>query len=190
VSETGSITQLLLRWSAGDETAREALLPLVYDDLRRLARSHLRGERRQHTLQPTAIVHEAYLRLVEQSGVNWRNRAQFFGLASTLIRNILVDYARQQQAQKRGGDRLKLTLNEAGLVSHGPELELLALEEALTQLATIKPRHCRLVELRFFGGLTIAETAAVLGVSHTIVEQDWTFARAWLRHTLRGEATL
>jgi RNA polymerase sigma-70 factor, ECF subfamily len=186
VPETAEITQLLIRWSNGEETARDALLPLVYDELRRMASSYLRAERREHTLQPTAIVHEAYLRLVDQTSVNWRNRAQFFGLASTLMRNILVDYARRQLAQKRGGAQIKLTLDEADRLGVTPEFELLALEEALTQLAAIKPRHSRLVELRFFAGLTIEETAAMLGVSHTTVEQDWTFAKAWLRRVLGG----
>jgi RNA polymerase sigma-70 factor (ECF subfamily) len=187
--ETIAITQLLIRWGEGDQTARDALLPLVYDELRRMARGHLRSERAGHTLQPTAIVHETYLRLVEQSSVNWQSRAQFFGLASTLMRNILVDYARRRQTHKHGGAQVHLSLSEADQVGQSPALELLALEEALTQLAVIKPRHVRLVELRFFGGLTIAETAAVLGLSHTTVEQDWTFARAWLRNTLRGLPT-
>jgi RNA polymerase sigma-70 factor, ECF subfamily len=184
--DTEGITQLLIRWSHGEAAAREALLPLVYDELRRMARGYLRAERRVHTLQPTAIVHEAYLRLVDQAEVDWRDRAQFFGLAATLMRNILVDYARRQLAQKRGGAPLKLTLSEADRYGVTPEFELLALEEALTQLAAIKPRHSRLVELRFFAGLTIAETAAALGVSHTTVEQDWIFAKAWLRRALGG----
>lgn len=188
MSETAAITPLLIRWSEGDQTARDALLPLVYDELRRMARGYLREERAGHTLQPTAIVHEAYLRLVDQQTVNWQSRAQFFGLAASLMRNILVDYARRRQTQKRGGELVPLTLSEADQVSASPELDVLALEEALSRLAALKPRHARLVELRYFGGLTIAETAAVLGVSHTTVEQDWTFARAWLGHHLRGSS--
>lgn len=186
--ETSGITQLLVRWSHGDQTALEALMPLVYDELHRMACSYLRSERREHTLQPTALVHEAYLRLVNQPRVHWQDRAQFYGLASRLIRNILVDYARQQQARKRGGEQVRLTLQAADGVSTAPEVELIALDRALQSLATIKPQHSRLVELRFFGGLSIAETAQVLGLSHATVERNWNFARAWLRRELSGLA--
>jgi RNA polymerase sigma factor (TIGR02999 family) len=180
------ITELLIRWSNGDQTALETLMPLVYDELHRMARSYLRGEQRQYTLQPTALVHEAYLRLVNQQEVRWQDRAQFYGLASRLIRNILVDYARQQQARKRGGEQVRLTLQETDRVSTAPDVELIALDQALQALSTIKPQHSRLVELRFFGGLSIAETAEVLGISHATVERNWNFARAWLRRELAG----
>jgi len=185
VREEG-ITQLLIRWSDGDQAAMETLMPLVYDELRQMASTFLRRERRQHTLQPTAIVHEVYLRLVDQQSVNWQSRAQFFGLASSLMRNILVDYARRHQALKRGGEQPKLTLSEADRPGATPDLDLLALDEALTALAAIKPRHSRIVELRYFGGLTIEETVEVLGLSHATIEREWNFARAWLRHQLEG----
>jgi RNA polymerase sigma-70 factor, ECF subfamily len=187
VLEDDPITELLIRWSNGDQTAREKLMPLVYHELHQMARSYLRGEQRQHTLQPTALVHETYLRLVNQKELRWQDRAQFYGLASTLIRNILVDYARQQQARKRGGEQVRLTLQETDRVSEAPEVELIALDQALQKLTAIKPQHSRVVELRFFGGLSLAETAAVLGVSHATVERNWSFARAWLRRELAGQ---
>ena len=178
------ISQLLLNWSEGDASAREQLLPLVYDELRQLARRYLSHERANHTLQPTALVHEAYLRMVDQHAVTWHNRAQFFGLAATFMRNILVDHARRHQAEKRGGGNYALSLSEADRFGAQPEVSLLALDEALTDLATSAPQHVRVVELRYFGGLTIAETATVLGVSHATVERDWAFARAWLKKEL------
>ena len=175
------ITQLLLKWSEGDSSAREKLMPLVYDELRRLASAYLRRERPNHTLQPTALVNEAYLRLVDQQKVEWQNRAQFFGLAARLMRNILVDHARSQQAMKRGGQHYSVSLSRADRVSEKPEIELLALHEALERLATHDQQKGRIVELRFFGGLTIEETAEVLEISHATVERDWKMARAWLR---------
>ena len=178
------ISQLLLNWSDGDTSARERLLPLVYDELRRLARHYLSHERGNHTLQPTALVHEAYLRMVDQHAVTWQNRAQFFGLAARLMRNILVDHARRHQAEKRGGGDYALSLSEAEQLTSQPEVNMLALDEALTNLATSAPQHARVVELRYFGGLTIEETANVLGVSHATVERDWAFARAWLKKEL------
>lgn len=165
-------------------TAREKLLPLVYDELRRLARSYLRRERDNHTLQPTALVHEAYLRMVEQSEVSWQSRAQFFGLAATMMRNILVDHARQHNADKRGGGAYALSLSEADRFGSTPDVNLLALNEALEKLAISLPQHAQMVELRYFGGLTIEEAAKVLGVSHATVERDWAFARAWLKKEL------
>ncbi len=178
------ISQLLLHWRDGDQTAREKLLPLVYDELRRLARNYLRRERVNHTLQPTALVHEAYLRMVEQQHVSWHSRAQFFGLAATLMRNILVDHARHHSAEKRGGRAFALSLSEADRFGSAPDINLIALDEALQDLASSAPQHARLVELRYFGGLTIDETASVLGVSHATVERDWAFARAWLKKEL------
>ncbi len=178
------ISQLLLHWSDGDQSARAKLLPLVYDELRRLARHYLRRERVNHTLQPTALVHEAYLRLIEQQHVSWQTRAQFFGLAATLMRNILVDHARQHLAEKRGGGALALSLSEADRFGNAPDVNLIALDEALQNLASSAPQPARIVELRYFGGLTIAETADVLGISHATVERDWAFARAWLKKEL------
>lgn len=178
------ISQLLVNWSDGDAAAREKLLPLVYDELRRLARKYLNRERADHTLQPTALVHEAYLRMVDQQQVAWHSRAQFFGLAATLMRNILVDHARRHQAEKRGGGEYALSLSEADRYGSQPNVDLLALDEALNDLSRSSPQHARVVELRYFGGLTIEETAKVLNVSHATVERDWAFARAWLKKEL------
>ncbi|MGE0128874.1 MAG: sigma-70 family RNA polymerase sigma factor [Blastocatellales bacterium] len=181
---TGDITQLLKEWSAGDQQALDRLMPLVYDELRRLAKSHLRGERHQISLQPTALVHEAYLLLADQPQTGWENRAQFFGLAARMMRNILVDHARARQAEKRGGGDLRVSLAAADRIGQEPEVELLALDDALNRLAEFSPQHSRIVELRFFGGLTIPETAEALGLSHATVERHWSFARAWLRNEL------
>jgi len=180
------ITQLLVKWSDGDKAALGDLMPLVYDELRRLARSYLRRQRQSHTLQPTALVHEAYLRLIDQKSVSLQNRAQFFGLAAASMRSILVDHARRRRAAKRGGSQNTLSLNGAeGLIAKS-DVDLVALDDALNALAAIKPEHSRVVELRFFGGLTIEEAAEVLGKSHATVERDWTFARSWLRRELSG----
>ncbi len=181
-----SITQLLVKWSDGDKAALDELMPLVYDTLRQLASNYLRRERVAHSLQPTALVHEAYVRLVDQRTSNWQNRAQFFGLAAKLMRNILVDYARQRQATKRGGKLYRLSLSEVDRIGKRSDVELLALDDALNELAAAKPKHAEIVELRFFGGLTIEETAAALGLSHATVERDWTFARAWLRRQMKN----
>jgi RNA polymerase sigma-70 factor (ECF subfamily) len=178
------ITRLLTRWSDGDQAALDELMPLVYDELRRVAIGYLRHERGNITLQPTALVHEAYLRLAGQQKIDWQSRAQFFGLAAAMMRNILVDHARQAKAAKRGGPQYTLSLSHADRIGSGPDLALVALDDALRELAAIKPQHSKSVELRFFGGLTIAETAEVLGVSHATVERGWTFARAWLRNAL------
>lgn len=178
------VTRLLLRWSEGDQVALAHLMPLVYDELRRLASGFLRREVYHQTFQPTMLVHEAYLRMLGQQQVTLQNRAQFLGLASTLMRRILVDHTRERMAEKRGGGQFQLSLNQADLFAHEPEVSLLALDDALQALAEIKPKHSRMVELRYFGGLTIEETAEVLGVSHATVERDWQFARAWLRREL------
>jgi RNA polymerase sigma-70 factor, ECF subfamily len=185
---TEGITQLLERWGDGDHTALDRLMPLVHEELRRLANNYLRRERPGHTLQPTALVNEAYLRLVDQKSARWQNRAQFYGIAAQLMRRILVDHARQKHAEKRGGaehQRLSITGAQGaeGLGSK-PDLDLLALHEALEELATIDAQQSRIVELKFFGGLSIEETAAVLGVGHATVERDWKMARAWLRRQL------
>jgi RNA polymerase sigma factor (TIGR02999 family) len=179
------ITQLLIRWHAGDRAALEKLMPLVQSELRRLAGNYLRRERQNHTLQPTALVNEAYLRLVDQNQANWQNRAQFYGIAAQLMRRILVDHARQHKAAKRGGsDQQRLSITSAQDVSDKPDLDLLALHEALEELAEVDPKQSRIVELKFFGGLSIEETAEVMQLGHATVERDWKMARAWLRRKL------
>jgi RNA polymerase sigma-70 factor (ECF subfamily) len=176
------ITQLLVRWNGGDKTALDQLMPLVQSELRRLAGAYLRRERPGHTLQPTALVNEAYLRLVDQKKANWQNRAQFYGIAAQLMRRILVDHARQHNAAKRGGsDQQRLSITSAHDVSDKPNLDLLALHEALEELAAIDPQQGRIVELKFFGGLSIEETAEVMHLGHATIERDWKMARAWLR---------
>jgi RNA polymerase sigma factor (TIGR02999 family) len=176
------ITQLLVRWNGGDKTALDQLMPLVQSELRRLAGNYLRRERPGHTLQPTALVNEAYLRLVDQKKANWQNRAQFYGIAAQLMRRILVDHARQHNAAKRGGsDQQRLSITSAHDVSDKPNLDLLALHEALEELAAIDPQQGRIVELKFFGGLSIEETAEVMHLGHATIERDWKMARAWLR---------
>jgi RNA polymerase sigma factor (TIGR02999 family) len=177
-----NVTQLLLAWGEGDEAARDELIPLVYDQLRRIARRHLRGERAGHTLQTTALINEAYLKLVEQS-VSWQSRAHFFGIAAQLMRQILVDHARARQRLKRGGDRQLISLSAAENAQE-EAADLLALHEALETLAEVDPQGSRIVELRFFGGLTIEETAQVMGISTPTVERGWRAARAWLQTEL------
>jgi RNA polymerase sigma factor (TIGR02999 family) len=178
------ITQLLICWNNGDQAALEKLMPLVYEELRRLAGNYIRRERQGHTLQPTALVNEAYLRLVDQNA-NWQNRAQFYGIAAQLMRRILVDHARLKHAEKRGGSvQQRLSITSAERLSAKPDFDVLALHEALEGLATIDPQQARIVELKFFGGLSIEEIAEVLGVGHATVERDWKMARAWLRRQL------
>jgi RNA polymerase sigma factor (TIGR02999 family) len=179
------ITQLLVRWSGGDQAALEKLMPLVYRELRRLASNYLRRERKEHTLQPTALVNEAYLRLVDQRDGKWQNRAHFYGIAAQLMRRILVDHAREKQAEKRGGpDQQRLSITSAQDLATEPDLDLLALHEALEELKAIDPQQERIVELKFFGGLSIEETAEVMKLGHATVERDWKMARAWLRRKL------
>jgi len=165
---------------------RDDLMMTVYQELRRLAESYLRRERADHTLQPTALVHEAYLRLVEQENIVWRNREHFIGVAATMMRRILVNHAVKRKRGKRGGGELKLSLAEADRIGKGEDVNLVALDEALLKLAEDYPVECRIVELRFFGGLSIEETARVLAVSDTTVERDWRFARAWLLREMTG----
>ena len=185
-----SITQLLVNWSKGDQKALDKLMPLVYSELRRLAGNYLRRERPGHTLQPTALVNEAYLKLIDQKTAKWQNRAQFFGVAARLMRRILVDHARQHQAAKRGGsDQPRISITSAGQLGANqlasePATDLLALHEALNELAEMDPQQSRIVELKFFGGLSIDETVEVLGIGHATVERDWKMARAWLRRKL------
>ncbi|HTY40581.1 MAG TPA: sigma-70 family RNA polymerase sigma factor [Thermoanaerobaculia bacterium] len=181
------VTALLREWSAGDRGALERLMPLVYGELRKLAASHLRAERGDHTLQPTALVHEAYLRLVGQRSVTWANRAHFYGIAAQMMRRVLVDHARRRQAAKRTPGTLYV---DAGPDSGGPDRapELLALDRALTELERLDPRQARVVELRFFAGLSVEETAEVAGVSTATVKREWRTARAFLRHEIGLEA--
>ena len=185
MQSSDGITKLLIDWSQGDQAALEKLMALVYDELRRLASNYLRRERAGHTLQPTALVNEAYLKLVDQRHARWQNRAHFFGISAQLMRRILVDHARQHQAAKRGGSQQqRLSITSAERVVKQPEIDLLALNEALDELALIDPQQAQIVELKFFGGLSIEETAEVLGISHATVERDWKVARAWLRRQL------
>ena len=182
------ITQLLERWSQGDEEALDQLMPLVYDELHRLAGAYLRRERREHILQPTALVNEAYLKLVRQRNIQWQNRAQFFGVAAQLMRRILVDHARANSADKRGGDRVNVSLKNIGAFGTQPTTDVLALHDVLNRLAEIDPDQSRIVELRFFGGLMIEEAAEVMQVSHSTVEREWKIAKAWLKRELtKGE---
>jgi len=174
------ITQLLQRWSRGDHAAADEILPLVYGELRRIAESHFRRERPGHTLQATALVHEAWLRLVEETGLRWQSRVQFFGLVAHLIRRILVDHARRQNRAKRGGGAHRVGLEKAMDVAAGRPPELVALDDALEHLATVDPRKAKVVELRYFAGLSVEETAEVLGVSVETVGREWRRARAWL----------
>jgi RNA polymerase sigma factor (TIGR02999 family) len=175
---------LLAAWSNGDQSARDQLIPLVYDQLRRMAHRHMAQERPGHSLQATALVNEAYLRLVDQREVRWQNRAQFFAIASQMMRHILVDYARKRHRAKRGGRAQQVSLNEAMAVTDARAADLIALDEALTSLASIDPRRSLVVELRYFGGLSVEETAEVLKVSPLTVMRDWRTAKAWLSRTL------
>ena len=181
---TENVTQLLVKWAEGDEKALDKLMPLVYDELRRVASNYLRRERQNHTLQPTALVNEAYMKLVDQKA-HWQNRAQFYGVAAQLMRRILIDHARQHQAAKRGGThQQRLSITSARAIVDTPEVDLLAVHEALEELKQFDPQQERIVELRFFGGLSIDETAEVMGLGHATVERDWKMARAWLRKKL------
>ncbi len=174
------VTQLLVAWSNGDSEALEKLMPLVYDDLRRLARNYMNRERAGHTLQTTALIHEAYLRLIEQKDVKWQNRAHFFAISAQLMRRILVSMARARQADKRGGEARQVSLDEAMVFSEERAAELVALDDAMNELAALDPRRCRVVELRHFGGLSVEETAEVLKVSPDTVMREWKRAKAWL----------
>ncbi len=178
------ITQLLERWSKGEESARDELMSVVYDELHRIAAIYLRRERREHTLQPTALVNELFLKFSEQHRMTWQNRAQFFGVAASLMRRILVDYARAHYASKRGGDRYCVSLRNVAAFGAQPDADLLALHEILNQLEELDPNQARIVELRFFGGLTIKETAEVMKSSHATVEREWKMAKAYLKREL------
>ena len=182
------VTQLLVSWSNGNQAALEQLMPLVYGELHRLASAYLRRERPDHTLQSTALVHEAFMKLVNQNEVEWRNRAHFYGIAAHMIRRILVDYARSHHAEKRGSGAVKLALDEALGVPQKSELDLLGLNDALDRLAEMDPRQNRIVELRFFAGLSIEETAEVMQVSPATIKREWNSARAWLYRELSRAA--
>jgi len=178
--ESKNITLLLQQLRGGNQDVVSQLVPLLYDELRRLASYYLRRERPNHTLQPTALVNEAYLRLVDQTDVEWKNRSHFFGIAAQQMRRILVDYARSHQAAKRGGAAAKISLDEAMIVSKENPGEVLIVDETLRRLAAFDPQQAKIVELRVFGGLTVEEVAEALGISPATVKRDWTVARAWL----------
>jgi RNA polymerase sigma factor (TIGR02999 family) len=187
-SPPNEITERLIAWGAGDRAALDQLLPVVYQELRRMAGNYLRQENPGHTLQPTALVHEAWLRLIDQARVDWRNRAQFFGVAAQMMRRILVDHAKAKHREKRGGDAVKLSLDDAINLSRERAADLLALDDALDELTRVDERKSRVVELRYFGGFTIEEIAQILEVSPETVMRDWKLAKAWLYQQIRQEA--
>ncbi|HEX5085412.1 MAG TPA: sigma-70 family RNA polymerase sigma factor [Blastocatellia bacterium] len=182
------VTERLIAWGAGDRAAFDQLLPIVYQELRRMAGNYLRQENPGHTLQPTALVHEAWLRLIDQTRVDWRNRAQFFGVAAQMMRRILVDHAKSKHREKRGGDAVKLSLDDAINISRERAADLIALDDALDELMFIDGRKSRVVELRYFGGFSVEETAKILEVSSETVMRDWKMAKAWLYQQIRREA--
>ncbi len=186
--ESPDVTGLLLAWGTGDEAALERLVPIVHGELRRIARRCMAGERKGHSLQATALVNEAYLRLVDVQHVNWENRAHFLAMSARLMRRILVDYARSKGYQKRGGGALKVTFDEGLPVVGGRDQDLVAVDDALEALMKVDERKSRVVELRFFGGLSVEETASVLKVSPETVMRDWKLAKAWLLRELRGRS--
>jgi RNA polymerase sigma factor (TIGR02999 family) len=183
---TRNITHLLKEWSEGDQQALDELTPLVYEELRQQAARYLRKERPNHSLQATALINEAFLRLIDVKDVQWQNRAHFFAIAANLMRRILVDHARRRDAEKRGGSQVCLTLDEGLAWANEPDVDLLAIDEALDRLAIIDEQQARIVELRFFSGLTVEETATALGVSPKTVKRDWSVARAWLKREIGG----
>jgi RNA polymerase sigma factor (TIGR02999 family) len=182
-----NVTQLLIDWGKGDKEALDELMPLVYEELRRQAARYLRHERVGHTLQTTALIHEAYVRLVDQRNVHWQNRAHFFGIAAQMMRRILVDHARTKKRAKRGGSDIRISFTEAALKTPAQDLDIVALDEALERLAEIDEQQSRIVELRFFSGLTVEETAEVLSISTATVKRDWSMAKAWLHREISGE---
>lgn len=185
--EVGEVTQLLLAWSDGDKSALDKLMPIVYQELRQIARRYMRRERHNHTLQTSALVNEAYLHLIDQRAVRWQNRAQFFAITSSLMRRILVDYARTRGYTKRGGTALRVTFDDKNISADEQAADLLALDDALNQLAKIDPRQSRIVEMRFFGGLSVEETAAAMSLSPATVKREWSTAKAWLYKRLTSE---
>jgi RNA polymerase sigma factor (TIGR02999 family) len=183
---SGQVTELLRAWSDGDDQALEQLVPLVEAELRRLARGYMAGERRGHTLQATALVNEAFLRLTGARKLRWQDRAHFLGISARLMRRVLVDHARSRAYRKRGGGARQTTLNEAALVAPGPSVDLVALDRAIDKLAEVDLRKSRVVEMRYFGGLTVEETAEVLHVSNDTIKRDWRLAKLWLLRELAG----
>lgn len=183
----GQVTRLLNEWSDGDSTALDELMPILYDELRGLAAHYLRRERADHTLQPTALVHEAYFRLVAQNDVHWQSRAHFFGVAAQMMRRVLIDHAKSHRRAKRGGGLIKVELDQAAGLSEEQAVEVIALDDALDALARIDLRKSKIVELRYFGGLSVEETAEVLSVSPNTVMRDWAMAKAWLYNEIKGE---
>ena len=186
-SPKGQITGLLQDWRNGDQAAIDKLLPIVYDELRRLAAGFFRRERLNHTLEPTALVHDAYLHLVDQSRVGWENRAHFFGAAAKLMRRILIDHARGHNAAKRGGGEIRVSLADDVAVTKQRELDLITLDGALDELAVLDEQQSRIVEMRYFGGLSIEETAEVLAISPATVKREWNTARAWLYRRMKSD---
>lgn len=180
-----NITLLLHAASSGDRREMDALMAAIYQDMRRLAASHMSGERRDHTLQPTALVHEAYVKLIDQRQCDWKNRLHFFAVASRIIRRILIDHAREQLALKRGGARTRVCIGEAEITAPARDLDMIALDEALADLALLDEQQARIVELRYFGGCTVDEVAEVLKIGKRTVDRDWQVARAWLFDRLR-----
>jgi len=187
---SNQVTELLVRWRSGDKAALDSLMPLVYTELRRIANRYLQGERSDHTLQSTALVHEAYVRMTGQALPQWQNRAHFFAVAAQLMRQILVDHARSHRASKRGGDVYKLALEDAEEQPKVLDFDIVALDDALKSLALMDEQQSRVVELKFFGGLSVDDTADVLGVSASTVKRDWTTARAWLFRELNRSAAV
>ena len=179
-----NVTQLLIGWSNGDRQALDALLPVVYEELRKQAARYLRRERPGHTLQTTALIHEAYMKLVDQKNVHWQNRAHFFGIAAQLMRRILVDHARTKKRAKRGGSNIRVSFNDANVPAPSQNFDIVAVDEALARLSEIDEQQSRIVELRFFSGLTVEETAEVLAISPATVKRDWSMAKAWLHREI------
>ena len=182
-----NITELLASYGRGNKESLDQLLPIVYDELRRQAARYLRREQAGHTLQTTALIHEAYVRLVDQRNMQWQNRAHFFGIAAQMMRRILVDHARSKKRVKRGGSEIRVSLDDANVAAKGQDLDVVALDEALERLAQIDEQQSRVVELRFFSGLSVEETAEVMGISKSTVKRDWSMAKAWLHRELSGE---
>lgn len=181
-----NVTRLLLDWSKGNKEALDRLVPIVYEELRRQASRYLRRERAGHSLQTTALIHEAYIRLVDQRNVHWQNRAHFYGIAAQLMRRILVDHARTRTRAKRGGSGIRVSLDEATTITTSKDVDIVALDEALGRLAEIDQQQSRIVELRFFSGLNVEETAEVLRISPATVKREWRMAKAWLHREIRG----
>jgi len=188
VAEPQDLTQLLLNWQNGDKSALDEMTPVLYDELRKMARRLLSAERSDHTLQPTALVHEAYLRLVNQRAVDWRNRAHFLGVAATMMRRILINHAKANQAAKREGYAAAISLEDALGVFTNPQVDLLDLDHTLDKLSELDPQQGKVVELRYFGGLSIEETAEVMGISASTVKREWGTARLWLLQQMEGPA--